>query len=271
MKLTNTIKRELAMDITVAAASKHAPALVKLAEKLHKQWRDAYIAHFITMAPTLAKESWSSLIQTGVLNSCSNHGTVQVAEYDPLEGYPNRVVSESISACHMKHKGELRGKDHYSILSGRVKAVFKGIPMLSAYGRDHYREFNVSVNTTDKCHDIPGASCVVKLDRRYDKKNDGDNGFVPTPEGRAWYNLASPLIKPTQDLVNLYLKVFVEADAYHQHLLEALESVSQSSQLIELFPEAAQFLPEPPAPKSKIVPANLFADARKMLEEGIPT
>ena len=271
MKLTNTIKRELAMDITVAAASKHAAALVKLAEKLHNQWREAYIAHFITMAPTLAKELWAPLLQTGVLNSCGSHGQLTVTTYEPLKDYPNRTTSDSIGACHSHPKSEVRGKDHYSILSGRVKAVFKGIPMLSAYGRDHYREFNVSVNTTDKCHDIPGASCVVKLDRRYDKKNDGDNGFVPTPEGRAWYNLASPLIKPTQDLVNLYLKVFVEADAYHQHLIEALASVSQSSQLIELFPEAAEFLPEPPAPKSKIVPAKLFADARRMLEEGIPT
>lgn len=269
MKLTNPIKRQLALDIVAAAAAKHAPALIATAEKLHQQWREAYKAHFRFVAPTLAEAFWVPLLQVGALNSVSRHGTLEVVEYAGMENAPLRKTSDDLSVRKgYEMKGTGLGKDHFADLVVAVKSSFTSCPMLSCYGYE--REIRVNVSITDKCHDIPGCSAVAKVNTLYAGVKEGDS-FDPTEEGRTWYQLAGPLIKPTRDLVALYTKVFVEADVHHRELTTALAAVSSRAQLIELFPEAEQFLPEPPAPKSKIVPATLFANARKMLEEGIPT
>lgn len=96
MKLTNPIKRQLALDIVAAAAAKHAPALIATAEKLHQQWREAYKAHFRFVAPTLAEAFWVPLLQVGALNSVSRHGTLEVVEYAGMENAPLRKAMEEI-------------------------------------------------------------------------------------------------------------------------------------------------------------------------------
>lgn len=266
MKLTKAIKRQLALDIVAAAAKKHAPALIKTAEKLRNQWREAYKAHFRFVAPGLEEKEWAKLIQLGVLSSVSRHGGLELRNYDPLDSSPYRTTDKALDFDVYVGK---RPKYHLIDLVAAVKQGFSGLSILSAHGRDG--SMCIGFKSTEGNHDIPGASCVSVVDYRYLNALKGDDKFYHDPAEEAWFKLAGPLVKPTSDLLALYMKVFTEADKHFIELSQALAAVSTRAQLIELFPEAEQFLPEPPPKPSKIVPANLFSNARKMLEEGIPT
>lgn len=266
MKLTNPIKKQLALDIVTAAAKKHAEALKGTASKLHDLWREAYKAHFITWVPGIPESAWAELIQEDVLRSVSQQGTLQVAKYEPLEGYHYRTTVDTID---IREPYSAQPSDRLQNLVAHVKTAFSGLCMLDAYGRDRY--IQVRVNPSAGCYDIPAAGCVDRLDLRLaDPAHANDPNATPTPYLKSWFNLAHPLYKQTLEIGRLYLKVFTEAERYHGELTQALAAISSRAQLLELFPEAEQFLPEPPPKPSKIVPANLFSNARKMLEEGIP-
>lgn len=271
MKLTNSIKQELALDIVGAAAKKHAKALKDTAGKLHGMWREAYKAHFRHCMPYVPESDWDTLIQAGVLRSVSSNGTLSVRAYSPREGDPWRTTLDELE---MREKYGRQSRDRMSTLVSHLKAKFSGIRMLDAYGNDynHESQVRVLIRPHHDCYDIPAAGCVDKLDMRFQGAGHSkDPQFQPGVFDKAWFLLASPLYEQTVRLGKMYLKVFTEAEKHHAELTHALAAVSSVKQLIELFPEAEQFLPAPPQPKSKIVPANLFANARKMLEEGIPT
>ncbi len=279
MKLTNPIKKELALDIVAAAAAKHAGELMKSASKLHGLWVDAFKAHARLLMPDVPESSWAALIQEGLARSVQSHGGLSVTKYEPLEQAPFRATTNELEFGQVYPK---QPTDRLRTIVGRIRTAFPDMSMFSVHARD--REIEVGVSPQNKCAHIPGAACVSRLDfrgldagaaTRLGLKSPGQEGvnpnFNPTDVEKAWFNLASPLYEQTVRLGKMYLKVFTEAEKHHAELTHALAAVSSVKQLIELFPEAEQFLPAPPPPKSKIVPANLFANARKMLEEGIPT
>jgi len=267
MKLTNPIKQQLALDIVGAAAKKHAKGLKDTAGKLHGLWREAYKAHFRSCMPYVPESEWVNLIQEGLLRSVSTNGQLSVRQYAPTEAAPWRTVVDDLEVLE---RYEVQPKGRLGDLVRNVKSAFSGIRMLNAQGYDRRIEVRVSPNSD--CYDIPAAGCVDKLDMRFQcGTHSKDPNFAPSPFEKAWFIHASPLYEQTVELSLLYLKVFTEAEKHHGELTRALAAVSSAKQLIELFPEAEQFLPEPPPRQSKIVPANLFSNARKMLEEGIPT
>lgn len=265
MKLTNPVKKQLALDMVAAAVEKNAKPMIQTIKKLEKQWRDVYVAHFISTLPEVPQGRWAGLLQEGVLKSVSGMGIMQLTQYKEVKDSPSYSNSSSIKLLE-SYTG--KRTDWLQELAARIRPLFDTTELFSVYGRQTYLE--LTFHPQRKKYDLPAASAVEFLDLRYGE-NRKDPNFDRTEAGQSWYNLASPLLDPTMDLARLFMKVFVEAEKQYDALTTALAAVSTRAQLLELLPEAEQFLPAPPPKPSKIVPAKLFSDARKMLETGIPT
>lgn len=265
MKLTKKIKEELALDLVRAATKKHAKTVIKTADKLQSQWREAYVKLIKYIMPEVPEARWAELLQARVLTSVKELGEFSLVRYEREEGHSVGIGSVSVRTVFPT---DLHARNH-----DVVGAVLRNFTSLKFFDVNVYSGDVLIKATVSQLYDIPSCNFGRRLDTRYNPKvlREGDEAFKPKPEGEYWYELAGGLIKPTEDLTRLYMKVFVDAIAYHDQVTTALAAVSTKAQLLELFPEAEKFLPEPPARPTKIVPAQLFSDVRRMLEEGIPT
>lgn len=78
------------------------------------------------------------------------------------------------------------------------------------------------------------------------------------------------LVKLTDRLFARIVKLYQEAEKIHRDLTSVMQSFKTTKVLLEHFPQAKEFLPEPKT-TSNIIPATLIKDVQRRLREGVPS
>lgn len=96
------------------------------------------------------------------------------------------------------------------------------------------------------------------------------SGSVPRLNDMEYLPADSSIVTKAKKLQKDLAAVFEAAHEFHQQATDILNSCRTSRQLIELFPEAAELLPEPVKRNTELAPTELVESVRGMLKTGVP-
>lgn len=257
MQLTKAVKQEVIQKMMEKAVKKHAPAMVKAANSLDQLWRQVVTKHAVMAMPELPQERWAELIQEGALHRFSaTNVTVNVAA--PLERYPDRVEGRYVGEVRPAFGYKSEDEEKYrEIVSAMDKAGWSRFLTLAGIGT---KQYHLKVQWSLSFSDLPSFNWMAVVDT---------TGRV-TGRGAAWSLDAVPLCEQAEDLTKKFRKVVTEAAEFYDSLQVIMESIRTDKQLLDQFPEAAKYLPEQAPKRQSVVPAELIAKARLIMETGIP-
>lgn len=257
MQLTKAVKQEVTQKMMEKAVKKHAPAMVKAANSLDQLWRQVVTKHATMAMPVLPQECWAELIQEGALHRFSaTNVTVIVAA--PMERYPDRVEGRCVGQVRPAFSYGSEDEEKYrEIVSAMDKAGWSRFLTLAGIST---KQCYLKVQWPLSFSDLPSFNWMAVV----------DTTGRATWRGAAWSLDAVPLCEQAEDLTKKFLKVVTEAAEFYDSLQVIMESIRTDKQLLDQFPEAAKFLPEQAPKRQSVIPAELIAKARLIMETGIP-
>jgi hypothetical protein len=264
MTLTNKIRLELSFKISVQAMGKHAAAFNKQVVELNKKFTEAHVAYIEAVMPELPRKRWAELIQRGVLaGRISTSTTVR---------NPNREKDGSLT----QSASSLGYVDTYKTLAGTDLNLFReclegagkwsgsltALCLRSNYNDkltvnyQHY--FGSTLPTTNE------SECISLY------KLEPEHIGSLSPASRTRLEALKPLVSAVDALAKNWAKTISDALDYQGEVYSLLLSCRTRKQLEDVFPEAAKMLAPVPPKRSEIVPAELIANVRRRLVEGVP-
>jgi len=251
------LRNDLATQLAVLAVKRHGAALGRLAKHLKKDHRKIYEAKLLALEPDISLAKWADLIQKRLVSGKSSSDAQYYYYLKPSskEGEePTRTTttlySASITTIASAKSGEQRHARYESFISALKQQPGFGA-VLSMF--DSYT--------------LTRRSPSLKL-------KGPDQPDLPHVDGAGYLDTAAPaednLVKDYQAVIARLYRILVEGWSYLEQCHELLEACKTDKQLEDLFPEAAKLLPPEIKSSGNMVPVELAAKVRKMLETGVP-
>jgi len=256
--LNNELRDDLAVQLAVQAVKRHGPALGRLAKHLTKDHRAIYVKKLLAFEPSITLEKWADLIQKRLVSGkgrADNQHYYFLKPSDKEGEEPKRATGVLCSAAitAIGSKGKLN-EQRYS----RYERFISALNQQSGFG---------TLMAMFDRYDMSKRSAVLEL------YNPAQPDLPNHPEGTCLDDTIpaeSRLIADYKATISRLHRVLVEGWAYLEQCHELLEACKTDKQLEDLFPEAAKLLPPVVKSSGGMVPTELAAKVRKMLETGVP-
>jgi len=257
--LNNELRDDLAVQLAVQAVKRHGPALGRLAKHLTKDHRKIFEDKLRDYEPSIPLKQWAELIQKKLVNGKSQSDSQHYHFLKPAAvegGDPKRDVT--------------------TIYSGKI-TQFGTNKKLEDQRYARYERFIRLLKQQTGFGTVMDLYCSTDMCRRtayLDLKAPAQPDLPGFPGGYYLDDtipVESKLIADYKATTARLFRILVEGWAYLEQCHELLEACKNEKQLEDLFPEAAKLMPPPVAnSRGTMVPTELAAKVRKMLETGVP-
>jgi hypothetical protein len=247
------LRNDLALKLAIQAVSRHGPALGRLAKHLKKDHTAVYVARLRTIEPDITIKRWEDLIQKGLVRGYSGSNDLMYTYIKQVEGKEDVLDTKTFTSGYL---ATFSSKDPMRLLHQRFIKELDSATGFSALLSLMYRRYLV------------GESHPRLLFRTPSQPG------LPYVQGAGTLDHTIPaeakLIEDYQAITARLHRILTEGWAYLEQCLELLNACKTDKHLEDLFPEAAKLLPPPIKSSGSMVPVELAAKVRKMLETGVP-
>lgn len=260
MSLTNKIRRELSFKLAAMAVSKNVPAISADVDSINAQFAAVHIAFVDALMPEVPRSRWPELMQQGVLKPTSG-----------LDTELRHPVEREEGPCHYE-------TSHLGYASTRYTTTHEDVQLLltamsntrtSSLYLSHRGVSTLYVKFVPRYPQVlPQVDSAAGIDLfMLHPSRVGDL----TTEQRARLESLAPLTEQAASVTKKWIDLVVSALQYREEVYALLCSCKTRKQLEDVFPEAAKLL-APVAPKrNEVAPAELAANVRRRLVEGVPS
>ncbi|MDN6874660.1 hypothetical protein QO209_19645 [Pseudomonas citronellolis] len=232
--ITQAMREQVADQLTIQAVAKHGPRIAADLAALNEQFWAKHQAK-VEALPGLDKKHWGELIAAGAL------AAVIKSDVHYMKPRENREPTSSpIYLIYHEYKD-----DHRNTLVQKIidSPAFEGVKRFLCKNATHDRHWNLRLSSP--------------------------NGSIPRLNGM------DIITEPAQETLALLCaqdlqQVMTGAEAFRQQAMYVLLACRTSRQVEDLFPEAAKLLPQPVKQEKALVPTELAANVREMLNAGVP-
>lgn len=237
--LNNTARESIATCLMLEAIKGKAAPLAERMRLLNDKFWDAHKQRLESLS--LPEDKWAMLIQNGVCTSCIN---VTPSYRKPVEGRDENSWSKreySVYPTSLSPKLKSRNALVDEIFtSEEFTPLFKFITTNFINSYDYKLQFVSPVS-------VPRISkiCSVSIEKA---------------------GIHDDLLKLCED-IHLVIQSAID---FRVQALDLMRACRTSKQLEELLPEAMKFLKQPEPREQALVPVELAANIRSMLNKGVP-
>lgn len=260
MTITKEIRRVLALTLTTQAMQKHAEALDKQVIELNKQFTNIHRCHLKDLLPGVSFESWPLMLQEKVANPVK-YLSYRVATWSADAGHGSKALGRVTSEVPVPDGFTYGLKDALLRQLGWTN-VLSSMPI-----NRHHHTSRMEVQFLAHLEE------VMPVFHGHDSiELPAQEVASPAPlEKLTRGELLRRLVPTVEALARRWMDILTEACEYHDQIQQLLEACRTRKQLQDLFPEAAELLPQPEAKKGTgLAPVELAAKVRRMLREGVP-
>lgn len=231
MILTNAIRKDIAIGLTRKAIAKHGPDVSVAFQKLND---DFWMAHEANVAKliNLPRTKWAELIQAGMIQT-----TIGVSP---------QVKHDGKNASHVWIHHNVRGKKDTHIepfILVVCAPEFKAVDKLTA--SDYYSQY----------HHLKLANDIS----------------VPSLNGMSVLDGNSQLYADARRCYAMLKQVIDAASNIYDQTMSVLLSIKTDKQLLDILPEAKEFLSEPEPKEAKaVMPVEYVNQLRDRIKSGVP-
>lgn len=263
MSLTNKIRRELSFKLAAMAISKHVPAINAAVDELNAKFSAVHIALVDALMPEVPRSRWPELMQQGVLKPTGGLGTDVKSAIELEEGQegPCRAMSDTLGYATIT----------YSTTHEDVQALINNLGSTrgSSLWFHHFGGSSVYIKFSPRYAQVlpqVDSAADISLYMLHPSRVEG-----LTTEQRVRLEGLEPLVMEASAVTKKWLEIVVSGLKYREEVYDLLCSCKTRKQLEDVFPEAAKLL-APVAPKrNEVAPAELAANVRRRLVEGVPS
>lgn len=252
--LNKTVRENLALKLALQAVSRHGPALGRLAKHLKKDHTAVYVARLRAIEPDITLKRWEDLIQKGLVRGYSGSNDLNHTYIKQVEGKEDVLDTKTFTSGYL---ASFSSKDPMRALHQRFIKELDSATGFSALLSLMYRRYLIG-----ECHP------------RLLFRTPSQPG-LPYVQGAGTLDHTNPieakLIEDYQAITARLYRIMTEGWSYLEQCLELLNACKNDKHLEDLFPEAAKLLPPPVRNTQSMVPVELAAKVRKMLETGVPS
>lgn len=263
MSLTNKIRRELSFKLAAMAVSKNVPAISTAVDSINAQFAAAHIAFVDALMPEVPRSRWPELMQQGVLKPTSGLGTTLRHPVELKDDEEGQCRYETTTLGYATTTYTTPYKDIETLLTAMSNTRTSTLYLSHHGGSTLYVKFIPRYPQV-----LPQADSVTDINLHMLHPS---RVAELTTEQRTRLESLAPLTEQAASVTKAWLDLVVSALQYRKEVYDLLCSCKNRKQLEDVFPEAAKLLP-PVAPKrNEVAPAELAANVRRRLVEGVPS